>query len=194
MWAATLFAWFFFSALYLQVDLGYSPVRVGLAFLPASLLMAVASLRLSARLVGRLGLRIPLIGGLILAAAGLALLARAPVSGDYASDVLPAMLLFGLAGGMVLNPLLLAATNDVPPDAAGVASGAVNSSFMIGGALGLGVLSTVSAARSGSLVASGHPQLAALNGGYHVAFAVGSGLAIAAACLTLFLDRRPGRR
>jgi EmrB/QacA subfamily drug resistance transporter len=173
LWAATLFAWFFFSALYLQVVLGYSPVRVGLAFLPASLLMAFVSLRLSARLVGRLGRRIPLTGGLILAAAGLALLARAPVSGNYAIDVLPAMLLFGVAGGIVLNPLLLAATSDIPPDDAGVASGAVNSSFMMGGALSLGMLATVSAARTGSLVTSGHSQLAALNGGYHIAFAAG---------------------
>jgi EmrB/QacA subfamily drug resistance transporter len=194
LWAATMFAWFFFSALYLQVVLGYGPVRVGLAFLPASLLMAVVSLRLSARLVGRLGRRIPLSGGLIIAAAGLTLLARAPVSGDYARDVLPAMLLFGTAGGTILNPLLLAATNDIPPDDAGVASGAVNSSFMMGGALSLGVLATVSAARASSLVTSGHPQLTALNGGYHIAFVVGAGLAIAATCLTPFLDQRSGRR
>jgi hypothetical protein len=138
--------------------------------------------------------RIPLVGGLILAAAGLALLARAPVSGSYTSDVLPTMLLFGVAGGIVLNPLLLAATSDIPPDDAGVASGAVNSSFMMGGALSLGVLATVSAARTGSLMTSGHGQLAALNGGYHIAFAVGAGLAIAAACLTPFLGQRSSRR
>lgn len=98
------------------------------------------------------------------------------------------------AGGTVLNPLLLAATNDIPPEDAGVASGAVNSSFMMGGALSLGVLATVSAARAGGVVTSGHPQLAALNSGYHIAFAVGAGLAVAAACLTPFLDQRSGRR
>ena len=190
-WMAALFAWFFFSALYLQAVLGYSPVRVGLAFLPASLLMALVSLRLSAWLVDRFGRRTPLIGGLVLAAAGLALLARAPVSGSYATDVLPGMLLFGVAGGTVLNPLLLAATSDIPAEDAGVASGAVNSSFMLGGALSLGLLATVSAARTRGLMASGHPHLAALNGGYHVAFATGAGLALIAACLTLFLDRKP---
>src|SRR5205085_3944455 len=91
LWAAALFAWFFLSALYLQLVLGYSPLQVGLAFLPANLIMAALSLGLSARLVMRFGIKTPLAVGLGLAAVGLALLARVPVGGHYWVDVMPSM-------------------------------------------------------------------------------------------------------
>lgn len=100
------------------------------------------------------------------------------------------MLLFGVVGGIVLNPLLLAATGGIPADDAGVASGAVNASFMIGGALSLGILAAVSAARTASLMAAGQPRIDALNDGYHLAFAIGAALALAAAGLTPLLDRK----
>lgn len=100
------------------------------------------------------------------------------------------MLLFGVAGGIVLNPFLLAATGDIPAGDAGVASGAVNASFMIGGALSLGILAAVSAARTASLMAAGQSRIDALNDGYHLAFAIGAGLALAAAGLTTLLDRK----
>ena len=126
LWAAAMFAWFFISALYLQLVLGYSPMQVGLAFLPANLIMAAFSLGLSAKLVMRFGIRGPLAVGLLLAAAGLVLFARAPVDGSFVVDVLPGMLLLGLGAGMAFNPVLLAAMSDVAPSESGLASGVVN--------------------------------------------------------------------
>ena len=108
-----MFAWFFLSALYLQLVLGYSPLEVGLAFLPGNIIMAVLSLGLSARLVMRFGIRMPLGVGLGLAAVGLLLFARAPVDGTFVVDVLPSMILLGLGAGMAFNPVLLAAMSDV---------------------------------------------------------------------------------
>jgi len=189
MWAAAMFAWFFLSALYLQLVLGYSPLEVGLAFLPANLIMAVLSLNLSAKLVMRLGIRASLATGLALAAAGLALFARAPVEGVFVVDVLPNMILLGLGAGMALNPLLLAAMNDVKPAEAGLASGVVNTSFMMGGALGLAILASIAAARSDSLRASGTATVTALTGGYHAAFVVGALFAAGAALLSAVLLR-----
>jgi EmrB/QacA subfamily drug resistance transporter len=192
LWAAAMFAWFFISALYLQLVLGYSPLRVGLAFLPSNLIMAVLSLGLSAKLVLRFGIRMPLAAGLLLAAGGLALFARAPVDGSFAIDVLPSMVLLGLGAGMALNPVLLAATSDVEPSDAGLASGMVNTSFMMGGALGLAVLASLAASQSETLLASGDDPLAALTGGYHAAFLVGAVFAAAAAVLSAVLLRGSG--
>jgi EmrB/QacA subfamily drug resistance transporter len=189
LWAAAMFAWFFLSALYLQLVLGYSPLEVGLAFLPANLIMAVFSLGLSARLVMRFGIRTPLGLGLALAAAGLLLFARAPVDGTFAVDVLPSMILLGLGAGMAFNPVLLAAMNDVSPNEAGLASGIVNTSFMMGGALGLAVLASLAAARTDTLLESGGDQLASLTGGYHLAFLIGAIFALAAAALGAALLR-----
>jgi EmrB/QacA subfamily drug resistance transporter len=189
LWAAAMFAWFFLSALYLQLVLGYSPLQVGLAFLPATLIMAALSLGLSANLVLRFGIRLPLATGLLLAAAGLALFARAPVDGVFAVDVLPSMILLGLGAGMALNPLLLAAMSDVAPSEAGLASGVVNTSFMMGGALGLAILASVAASRSDTLLASGEDRLAALTGGYHAAFVIGAVFAAGAAGLSAALLR-----
>ncbi|HEU5211739.1 MAG TPA: MFS transporter [Gaiellaceae bacterium] len=188
-WAAAMFAWFFLAALYLQLVLGYSPLQVGLAFLPANLIMAVFSLGLSARLVVRFGLRAPLAAGLMLAAAGLALFARAPVDGVFAVDVLPSMILLGVGAGMALNPLLLAAMSDVDGSEAGLASGVVNTSFMLGGALGLAVLASLAASRSDTLLASGSTRLAALAGGYHAAFFAGALFAAGGAVLSAVLVR-----
>ena len=174
LWAAAMFAWFFMSALYLQLVLGYSPLQVGLAFLPANVIMGVLSVGLSAKLVMRFGFRLPLATGLLLAAAGLALFARAPVDGDFLIDVLPSMILLGLGAGTAFNPVLLAAMSDVKPSEAGLASGVVNTSFMMGGALGLAVLASLAASRTDELLASGTDSLVALNSGYHAAFLVGA--------------------
>jgi EmrB/QacA subfamily drug resistance transporter len=189
LWAAAMFAWFFLSALYLQLVLGYSPLQVGLAFVPANLIMALFSLGLSAKLVLRYGIRAPLVTGLLLAATGLALFARAPVDGSFAVDVLPSMILLGVGAGMALNPVLLAAMSDVEQSEAGLASGVVNTSFMMGGALGLALLASLAASRSETLLASGSDQLSALTGGYHVAFLVGAVFAAAAAVLSAVLFR-----
>ncbi len=183
LWAAAMFAWFFLTALYLQLVLGYTPLEVGLAFLPANLIMGAFSLGLSAKLVMRFGLRIPLAVGLGLAAIGLALLARVPVDGTFAVDVLPSMILLGFGAGMAFNPVLLAAMSDVAPEASGLASGVVNTAFMMGGALGLAVLASLATSRTDSLAAGGASHLAALTGGYHVAFLAGALFAASAAAL-----------
>jgi EmrB/QacA subfamily drug resistance transporter len=183
LWAAAMFAWFFLSALYLQLVLGYSPLEVGLAFLPANLIMGAFSLGLSAKLVMRFGIRAPLSAGLLLAAAGLLLFARAPVDGSFAVDVLPSMILLGFGAGMAFNPVLLAAMSDVEPGDAGLASGVVNTSFMMGGALGLAILASLAASRTDSLLAAGDGSLVALTGGYHAAFLAGALFAGAAAVI-----------
>jgi EmrB/QacA subfamily drug resistance transporter len=191
LWAAAMFAWFFLSALYLQLVLGYSPLEVGLAFLPANLIMGAFSLGLSAKLVMRFGIRAPLGTGLLLAAVGLLLFVRAPVDGNFVVDVLPSMILLGFGAGMAFNPVLLAAMSDVEPNESGLASGIVNTSFMMGGALGLAILASVADSRKASLLASGHGELEALTGGYHVSFLIGAIFAVVAAALGAAL-LRPG--
>ncbi len=187
LWAAAMFAWFFLSALYMQLVLGYSPMEVGLAFLPANLIMGAFSLGWSAKLVTRFGIRGPLAVGLLLAAAGLALFARAPVEGAFLIDVLPGMLLLGLGAGIAFNPVLLAAMGDVGPLESGLASGIVNTSFMMGGALGLAILASLSAARTADQLSAGAGMPAALNEGYQLAFLLGAVCAAAAGMLALLL-------
>jgi EmrB/QacA subfamily drug resistance transporter len=179
--AGGMFGWFFLSALYLQLVLGYSPLEVGLAFLPGTVVWGLASILLSDRLVMRYGIKAPLIGGLAFFVVGMLLFARAPVDGNFVVDVLPGMLFFGLGGGITFNPLLLAAMGDVSPTEAGLASGVVNTAFMMGGALGLAVLAALAASRSDTLLASGDEPLVSLTGGYHAAFLVGAIFAAAAA-------------
>lgn len=174
LWAAGMFAWFVISALYMQRILGYTPMYVGLAFLPADGIMALFSLGLSARVVIRYGIRAPVWLGLLIAAAGLALFARAPLDGTFVVDVLPAMCLLGLGGGLAFNPLLLAAMNDVAESEAGLASGVVNTSFMMGGALGLAVLAALADAWTQSGLAEGMDARVALNEGYQLAFMIGA--------------------
>jgi MFS family permease len=189
LWAAAMFAWFFISALYMQLVLGYSAMQVGFAFLPANLIMAAFSLGLSAKIVMRFGIRTPLAAGLLLAAVGLVLFARAPVDGNFVVDVLPGMVFLGLGAGMAFNPVLLAAMSDVAPNESGLASGVVNTSFMMGGALGLAVLASLAAARSENLLGSAADPVAALSGGYHLAFFVGAVFAAVAALLGAALLR-----
>jgi EmrB/QacA subfamily drug resistance transporter len=189
LWAAAMFAWFFLSALYLQLVLGYSPMEVGLAFLPGNLIMGAFSIGLSAKIVMRYGIRIPLGVGLSVAAVGLLLFARAPVDGEFVTDVLPSMILLGVGAGMAFNPVLLAAMSDVEPSESGLASGVVNTAFMMGGALGLAVLASLAAARTDTLLDAGDGQLVALNSGYHAAFLIGALFAAAAAAVGAILLR-----
>ena len=187
--AASLFAMFFLSALYMQLVLGYSPLEVGLAYVPNSLIMAGLSLGLSAKLVMRFGIRPPLVVGMLLSASSLLLFARAPVDGSYLVDLLPPLVLLGLGAGIAFNPMLLAAMGDVEQSEAGLASGVVNTSFMMGGALGLAVLASLAASRSNTLLDSGDGQLSALTGGYHAAFVVGAVFALTAAVVGALLLR-----
>ena len=149
--------------------------------------MAVCSLGISARVVNRYGIRRPLAGGLACAALGLMLFARAPVDGGFVVDVLPGMLLLGLGAGIAFNPLLLAAMSGVEERESGLASGIVNTSFMMGGALGLAVLASLAAAQVGPAGASGAAEIAAVNRGYQLAFAAGAVFALIAAALGAWL-------
>jgi hypothetical protein len=185
--AAAMFGWFFLLALYLQRVLGYSPLEVGLAFLPTTLIMGFESIFLSDRLVMRFGIKPPLVTGLTFFAAGLLWFTQAPVDGDFVADVLPGMILMGIGGGITFNPLLLAAMGDVEPQDSGLASGIVNTAFMMGGALGLAVLVAVADSRTDALRDAGDGALAALTGGYHTAFLVAAVFAAAGALLGLLL-------
>ena len=189
--AAGLFAMFFFSALYLQLVLGYSPLQVGLAYLPSTIIWGATSLFLSDKAVMRFGIKPPLVGGLLIMTAGVLLFARAPVDGSFVVDILPTMLLQGFGAGIAFNPILLAAMSDVEPQEAGLASGVVNTSFMMGGALGLAILASLATLRTDSLLDAGHSDLSALTGGYHLAFLVGALFASAAAVVGAVL-LRPG--
>jgi len=148
-----------------------------------------SSLLLSDRLVMRFGIKTPLVGGLALMTAGLVLFARTPVEGSLLVDVVPGTIAIGLGAGIAFNPLLLAAMSGVAPTEFGLASGVVNTAFMMGGALGLAVLASAAASRSDSLTASGDARLDALNGGYHTAFLIGAIFAAAAAVLAAALIR-----
>jgi EmrB/QacA subfamily drug resistance transporter len=187
--AGGMFAVFFLSALYLQQVLGYSPLEVGLAYLPSTVIWGTASFALSDKLVMRFGIKPPLVTGLSLMALGILLFARAPVDGSFAVDVLPAMVLQGFGAGIGFNPILLAAMSDVKPSESGLASGIVNTSFMMGGALGLAVIASLATSRTDALLASGDSQLAALTGGYHVGFLVGAIFTVAAVVLAAALLR-----
>jgi EmrB/QacA subfamily drug resistance transporter len=190
-WAAAMFAWFFMAALYLQLVLGYSPIQVGLAFLPSNLIMGALSIGVSAKLVMRYGIKKPLATGLLLAALGLALFVRAPVDGSFVVDVLPSMILLGLGAGIAFNPVLLTAMSDVEPQESGLASGIVNTSFMMGGALGLAVLASIAASRTSSLLDGGSSKLEALVGGYHLAFLIGAIFAVVACVIGVTLIHAP---
>jgi EmrB/QacA subfamily drug resistance transporter len=187
--AAGMFAYFFFSALYLQLVLEYSPLEVGLAYLPGTVVWGASSLLLSDRLVMRFGIKPPLLAGLALMTLALVLLARTPVDGSWILDVLPATLAVGLGAGIAFNPILLAAMSDVAQEQAGLASGVVNTAFMMGGAVGLAILASLADSRSESLRASADTSLAALNGGYHVAFVLGALFVAAAAVVAAALLR-----
>jgi MFS family permease len=176
--AAGMSAYFFFSTLYLQQVLGYSPLEVGLAYLASTILWGGCSL-FSDKLVMRFGIKPTLLAGLGLMTVALILFARTPVDGSFLVDVLPATLVLGVGAGISFNPLLLAAMGGVGPSDSGLASGVVNTAFMMGGALGLAVLASLAASRTDSLLSSGDGQLGALNSGYHVAFLVGAAFLLA---------------
>jgi EmrB/QacA subfamily drug resistance transporter len=177
---AGMFGMFFMGTLYLQRVLGYDAVQTGAAFLPVSVGIGVLSLGFSARLITRLGARAVLLPGLVALVAGLLLLTGAPVGGDYLTDLLPALVLLGVGAGIAFPALVTLAMSGATAADSGLASGLVNTTQQVGGALGLSVLATLSASRSDHLLAEGRGAASALTGGYHLAFAIGAGLVIAA--------------
>jgi EmrB/QacA subfamily drug resistance transporter len=185
---AGMFGMFFLGALYMQRVLGYDALEVGLAFLPVALLIGVLSIGVTAQLINRFGPRATLLPGLVLIAVGLAYWQRVPVDGDYVVDMLPAMLLLGTGLGLTFPSLMTLAMSGVAPTEAGLASGLVNTTTQVGGALGLAVLATLSATRTENLLAEGTATPAALTDGYQLAFIIGAalvGLAIVAALVLL---------
>jgi sugar phosphate permease len=186
---AGMFGMFFLGSLYLRRVLGYDALEIGLAYLPATLVIGTLSLGFSARLNTRFGPRATLIPGLGLVAAGLALFARVPVDGSYVTDLLPAMVLLGTGAGLSFPSLMTLAMSSATRSDSGLASGLVNTSLQVGGALGLAVLATLSTTRTDNLLASGESTASALVSGYHLAFIVGAGLAVAAIGVALTVLR-----
>ena len=180
--AAGMFGMFFLGSLYLRRILGYGPLQIGLAFLPVAVVMGALSVRYTDRLVMRFGARTTMLPGLGLIAAGLALFALAPAGGGgYLSHIFPVALLVGTGAGLSFPALMALAMSSATSQDAGLASGLVNTTAQIGGALGLAVLATVSASRSNTLIAQHHPAATALTDGYHLAFWIACGLVVAAA-------------
>ena len=186
---AGLFGMFFLGALYLQRVLGYDPVEVGLAFLPTSIGIGAFSFKISPALVTRYGGRPVLLSGLVLVAAGLALFTQVPVDGSYVADVLPTVILFGMGAGLAFPALMTLAMSGATQNDAGLASGLVNTTQQVGGALGLAVLATLSTSRTEDLTASGSSAADALVGGYHLAFFVALGFVAAAIAVTALVLR-----
>lgn len=187
LWSAAMFSWFFLSALYLQIILGYDPFWVGISFLPGNLIMAAFSLGLSALVVMKYGAKRPLGIGMLLVALGLLTFGAAPQDGTFLLNVLPGMLLLGFGAGLAFNPVLMLATDGIPQEESGLASGVLNTAFMMGGSLGLAVLASLAAWRSETLIGAGSDRLFALLEGYHLAFFVGAAFALLAVLMSFRL-------
>jgi EmrB/QacA subfamily drug resistance transporter len=177
---AGMFGTFFMGSLYLQRVLGYEPLEIGFAFLPATIIMGVLSFRYTETLITRFGARTVVIPGMALTAFSLLLFTRAPADGTYVVDVLPVMVLLGFGIGACFPALMTIAMSGATREDAGLASGLVNTTAQVGGALGLAVLATLSTTRSDDLIASGSSQASALTSGYHLAMGIGAALVVAA--------------
>jgi len=188
--AGGMFGSFFLGSLYLEHVEGYGPLKIGLAFLPVTVLMGTLSVRYSERVVMRFGAQRVLVTGLVLIGAALAGLAIAPQHANYLVDIFPPAALLGIGAGLCFPPMMGLAMSGVQPNDAGLASGLVNTTAQVGGAIGLAVLSTVSNGRAASLRHSGHEAASALLGGYHAAFWIATAM-IAAAVVIAVLTLRP---
>jgi EmrB/QacA subfamily drug resistance transporter len=189
---AGMFGMFFMGTLYMERVLGYDPLEIGLAFLPATILMGIFSAILSAPLNSRFGARATLIPALVLVLAALVLFALAPVDGSYVTDVLPAAILIGVGAGLAFPSLMTLAMSGATQEDAGLASGLINTTAQVGGALGLAVLATLASSRSEDLLAAGEAAPSALTSGYHLAFVVGAGMVLAGIGIALAVLRPEG--
>jgi hypothetical protein len=183
---------FFLAVLYLQRVLGYDALETGVAFLPVSLVIGTLSLGFSPRLILRFGAKAVLVPGMALVAAGLAWLVRAPVDGTYVVDVLPAMLLMGTGAGVSFPALMTLAMSGASASDSGLASGLVNTTMQVGGAIGIAVLATLATSRTDALRADGESGVSALTGGYHYAFTVSAILVAAGALIAATVLQREG--
>jgi len=188
-----MFGMFFLGALYLQQILGYNALEVGLAFLPATIVMGAMSLKVSERLVMRYGPKSTLLPSLGLILAGLLLFARTPVDGVYLTDIMPPMLLIGAGAGLGFPSLMNLAMSGATPSDSGLASGLVNTSVQVGGAIGLAVLATFASERTDSLIADGESTAQALTSGYHLAYLIGAGITVVAAIVAAVVIEAPAQ-
>jgi EmrB/QacA subfamily drug resistance transporter len=175
-----MFGMFFLGALYMQRILGYDALQVGLAYLPLTVVMGTMSFRFTGQLNLRYGPQATLVPAMVFVVAGLLLLARTPVDASYAVDLLPAMILIGLGAGLGFPSLMMLAMSGATPSDSGLASGLVNTSVQVGGAIGLAVLATFATERTDNLLAEGESAAEALNSGYHLAYLIGAGLVLVA--------------
>jgi len=175
-----MFGMFFLGALYMQQILGYDALQVGFAYLPMTAVMGALSFRFTGQLILRFGPIATLVPAMAFIVAGLLLLARTPLEATYAIDLLPAMILIGLGSGLGFPALMTLAMSGATASDSGLASGLVNTSVQVGGAIGLAVLATFATERTDGLLADGESAASALNSGYHLAYLIGAGLAIVA--------------
>jgi EmrB/QacA subfamily drug resistance transporter len=193
MGAAGMFGTFFLGTLYVQKVLHYGPLEIGFAFLPVTVLMGAISVRYSERLIHRFGARALAIVGLVLIAGALALFAVVPVSGGYWLHIFPSLSLIGVGAGMCFPPLMGLAMSGVAPQDAGLASGLINTTGQVGGALGLAVLATLTSTRTAHLSSSGHSEAFALTGGYHLGFWISAALVVVGVVVALVVLESPAR-
>jgi EmrB/QacA subfamily drug resistance transporter len=188
-----MFGLFFLGALYLQQILGYDAFGVGLAFLPATIVMGAMSFRFTARLNMRFGAKATLLPGMAFIGTGMILFALTPVDATYAIDLLPAMIVFGLGAGLAFPSLMTLAMSGATESDSGLASGLVNTSVQVGGAIGLAVLATLATERTDGLLADGESTASALNSGYHLAYLIGAVLVAAAIVVAVTVLQSEGK-
>ncbi|MFL5839382.1 MAG: MFS transporter [Thermoleophilaceae bacterium] len=191
--AAGLFGVFFFCTLYFQQVLGYNALKTGVAYLPWTLTTIVVS-TLASRLVDRFTPKPVLVGGLVLATAGFLLLSRVSGHADYASHVLPAMIVLGAGLGMTFVPITISATSGVATSDSGLASGLLTTTQQVGGSLGLAIMSTVSTTRLGNALAAGSTLPVALTHGFKGAFIAAAALCALGLVVAMALLPSPPRR
>jgi EmrB/QacA subfamily drug resistance transporter len=186
-----MFSMFFLGALYLQGILGYDALEVGLAFLPGTIVMGTMSLKVSEPVIMRVGPKRALIPSLVAMGAGVLLFARTPVDGTYVRDILPPMIFIGIGAGLGFPAIMMLAMSGATPEDSGLASGLVNTSVQVGGAIGLAVLATLASERTSTLLGQGESHAAALVGGYHLAYLVGAALVAVAVVIAFVVLRWP---
>jgi EmrB/QacA subfamily drug resistance transporter len=184
-----MFGMFFLGALYMQRILGYDALQVGLAYLPTTVVMGTMSFRFTGQLNLRFGPQATLVPAMVFVAAGLLLLARTPVDASYVIDLMPAMILIGLGAGLGFPSLMTLAMSGATASDSGLASGLVNTSVQVGGAIGLAVLATFATERTDGLLADGESAASALNSGYHLAYLIGAGLVLVAIAIAVSVLR-----
>ncbi|HEX7265361.1 MAG TPA: MFS transporter [Candidatus Dormibacteraeota bacterium] len=187
--SSAFLGFFFVASLDLQRVLGYGPMSIGLAFLPVAVVMGLFSIRFSALLINRFGPFAVLVSGQVVIVAALAMLGFGPTYANYAIHLMVPLALLGLGGGLSFPSMTIIAMSDAKPSDAGLASGLLNTTGQVGGALGLAILATLAGSRTSSLLRDGAGTISALAGGYHLAWLVGAGTVLATIALTISLLR-----